>query len=133
MAISEDLSAQILRALEHQDKINTATTFPKYDSNEIKSALDKLASRSYVTYETHTKDEAHLESEGSDILSSGASHEARVWAALSEAVDGLSLKELEDKVGGQEAAKVGQMRAFKAKWIGKGDKGKFKAIVRRCS
>lgn len=46
------------------------------------------------------------------------SHEARVFEALRQAVDGLAMHELEEAMDGDKnATKVGQSQAFKSKWI----------------
>jgi phenylalanyl-tRNA synthetase alpha chain len=60
-----------------------------------------------------------LTAEGSQIAQEG-SHEARVWAALPRKGQGkpLSPQQLKEIVG-DDAAKVGQGRAFKNGWIGK--------------
>jgi phenylalanyl-tRNA synthetase alpha chain len=70
-----------------------------------------------------------LESEAEDIVSNG-SHEARVFEALRKAMEGLTMAELEKAVGDKSVVKVGQMRAFKSKWISKGKEGRFVAAVR---
>lgn len=129
MADQDRLVSEILDSLKDRASLSTSDTFASYDTNDVKSALDRLASRSFVIYETNSREEAQLEKEGNEIVSQNASHEARVWAALSEAVGGLSMKDLESKVGGKDVLKVGQMRAFKANWIAKGEQGRLVAAV----
>jgi len=123
-----DLTSQILHALDKQDPILSADAFPSQKSADVKSALDRLASRYMVTYETIDREEAVLESEGQDIVANG-SHEARVFDALKQAMEGLTMGELEKAVGDKNTVKIGQMRAFKSKWIAKGKEGRFVASV----
>lgn len=81
-----------------------------------------------VTYTTQETLSHVLTSEGASIALNG-SHEARVWEALPAKGVGepLTMKELEAKIGG-EAAKVGQGRAFKNKWIAKEGSGFVKLV-----
>jgi phenylalanyl-tRNA synthetase alpha chain len=123
-----DLTSIILRALDKKEPLLSAEAFPSHKSADVKSALDRLASRFMVTYETIDREEAILEAEGQDITANG-SHEARVFAALQHAMEGLTMAELEKAVGDKNTVKVGQMRAFKSKWIAKGKEGRFVASV----
>ena len=102
--------------------------FPTQKSTDIKGALDRLASRYMVSYETIDKEEAVLEPEAVGIEANG-SHEARVFEALREAVEGLTIAELEKKIGDKDVVKVGQGKAFRSKWIKKGDEGRLVASV----
>ncbi len=124
-----ELTTQVLHALDKHDPILSSNAFPNQKSADVKSAVDRLASRYMVTYETIDKEEAVLEAEGQDIIAKG-SHEARIFDALSKAVEGLSMQELEKAVGDKNTVKIGQMRAFKSKWIAKGEAGRFVATVR---
>jgi phenylalanyl-tRNA synthetase alpha chain len=123
-----DLTSKILHALEHKEPLLTVEAFPSVKSADIKSALDRLGSRSMVTYETIDREEPVLEAEGQDITANG-SHEARVFEALQKAMGGLTMAELEEAVGDRKAVEVGQRRAFKSKWITKGNEGRFVAAV----
>lgn len=125
----EELTTQVLKALEHQESIRSTETFPDVSSANVKAAVDRLASRSMVVYQTIDKEEAVLEPEGKDITANG-SHEVRVLAALAKAVDGLTIKELEGEIGDKNTVKNGQQRAFKSKWITKGTEGRFVASVK---
>ena len=69
-----------------------------------------------------------LENEGQEIAANG-SHEARVFEALRQAMNGLTVAELEATVGDKNVAKVGQGKAFKSKWIAKGKDGRLVASV----
>ncbi|KAI3397607.1 hypothetical protein diail_10580 [Diaporthe ilicicola] len=126
MASSGDFPSEILLALSKSDPILSQETFPKATFAEVKAALDKLASRSMVTYQTIEKDEATLEAEAEGIVANG-SHEARVFEALRQAVEGLTVQDLEKAIGDKNVTKVGQGKAFKEKWISKTSDGKLKA------
>lgn len=123
-----DLTTQVLHALSTQDTILSSETFPNVVAQDVKAALDRLASRSMITYETIEKEELALEAEGEQFVAKG-SHEARVFEALSKAVDGLTIQELEKAIGDKNVTKVGQGQAFKEKWISKGSDGKLVASV----
>ena len=125
---SGDLPSDILQALSQNDPILSAETFPSVRSTELKGALDRLASRSMVTYDTLDREEAVLEPEALEIAANG-SHEARVFEALKQAMDGLTVSELEAAVGDKNVVKVGQGKAFKSKWIAKGKEGRLVASV----
>ena len=132
MAIAEatpgDLAHQILHALSNEDSILSAQIFPQATFTDVKAALDRLASRDMVKYDTLDREEAILEPEGEQIAANG-SHEARVFEALRQAVEGLSVQELEKSIGDKNVAKLGQSKAFKEKWISRTKEGKFKTAV----
>ncbi|CCF32679.1 tRNA synthetase class II core domain-containing protein [Colletotrichum higginsianum] len=123
---SGDLTSQILLALSKKDPILSAEHFPEFQFVDIKAALDRLASRSMVIYESIDREEAVLEAEGKQIAEHG-SHEARVFEAVRKALEGLTVQELEAAVGDKNVTKVGQGKAFKEKWIKKGSDGKLVA------
>jgi phenylalanyl-tRNA synthetase alpha chain len=123
-----DLATELLHALNHKEPLLSAEAFSSIKSADIKSALDRLGSRSMVTYTTIDREEAIPEAEGQEIIANG-SHEARVFEALQNAMAGLTMGELEKAVGDKNVVKVGQMRAFKSKWIAKGKEGRFVAAV----
>jgi phenylalanyl-tRNA synthetase alpha chain len=123
-----DLPSEILQLLSENDPILSSTAFPSQKSADVKSALDRLASRSMIKYETIDREEAILEDEGVEIEANG-SHEARVFEALRKAVEGLTVKELEAAIGDKKAASVGQGKAFKSKWIAKAKDGRLVASV----
>lgn len=83
-----------------------------------------------ISYDTHETSLHVLTPEGAQIVLEG-SHEARVWAALPAKGEGdpVGTQELKKKVG-DEAAKVGQGRAFKNNWIAKERSGFVKAVSR---
>jgi phenylalanyl-tRNA synthetase alpha chain len=126
-----DLAPQILLALSKDDPILSTDAFPNEKFVDLKAALDKLSSRSMVEYKQLEREEAILEAEGQQIAENG-SHEARVFEALSKAVDGLTIADLEKAVGDKNVTKLGQGKAFKEKWISKSKDGKLVASVSKC-
>jgi phenylalanyl-tRNA synthetase alpha chain len=123
-----DLPSEILQALSQKDPILSSEAFPSQKSTDVKSALDRLASRSMITYDTNDREAPVLELEGEQIAENG-SHEARVFHALQKAMEGLTVSELEAAVGDKNVVKVGQGKAFKSKWIAKGKEGRLVASV----
>jgi phenylalanyl-tRNA synthetase alpha chain len=119
---SGDLITQILQTLDKSEPILSAETFPTAGFVDVKAALDRLASRDMVRYDTIERQEALLEPEGEEIAANG-SHEARVFEAVRTAMEGLSVQELEKTIGDKTVVKIGQGKAFKEKWISKA-KGK---------
>jgi phenylalanyl-tRNA synthetase alpha chain len=127
-AVHGDLPTEILQALSVKEPLLSSEAFPSQKSADVKSALDRLGSRSMITYETIDREEAVLEPEALEIAANG-SHEARVFEALRKAMDGLTIAELEAAVGDKNVAKLGQGKAFKSKWIAKGKEGRLVASV----
>ena len=127
-APSGDLASEILYVLSKDGHVLSSDAFPNQKSVDVKSALDRLASRSMVAYDTIDKEEAILEPEAAAIAENG-SHEARVFEALRRAIDGLTIPELDAAVGDKNVVKVGQGKAFKSKWIAKGKDGRLVASV----
>ncbi|KAI1419419.1 phenylalanyl-tRNA synthetase alpha chain [Xylaria sp. FL1777] len=128
LAEGGDLTSRILDALDQTEPPLLSTeTFPACNSTDLKAALDRLASRHMVEYETIQRDEVHLEAEGESIAIHG-SHEARVFGALRAADGGLTIQELENAIGDKNISKLGQGKAFKEKWITKTKDGKLKAV-----
>jgi phenylalanyl-tRNA synthetase alpha chain len=123
-----DLPSEILQLLSKNDPILSSEALPLQKSADVKAALDRLASRSMIRYETIDREEAILEDEGVEIEANG-SHEARVFEVLRKAVEGLTVKELEAAIGDKKAASLGQGKAFKSKWIAKGKDGRLVASV----
>lgn len=116
--MASDLTNQILDALSASDApILSSDAFPSTPSLNVKSALDRLDSRQMVEYETLEKEIVTLTAEGQEIAANG-SHEAKVFAVVLAAMDGLKISDLPGIVG-KENAKVGQGNAFKRGWIKK--------------
>lgn len=86
---ARDLTLDILRQLEHEDPLKCPSDVSQA---EVKAALDRLASRSMVTYETNDREVVLLTGEGEQIANEG-SHEYKVWKAVHDGGK-LSLKEL---------------------------------------
>lgn len=116
-----DVAVQILKALDQtpNEPLLSAKAFPASTFTELKAALDKLASREMVRFDTIEKEVVALEEEAEGIVANG-SHEVRVFKALQAAGEaGLTVQELEQAIGDKNITKVGQGRAFKDKWIAK--------------
>lgn len=127
--LAMDLSVEILQALSSVDEpLLSSEVFPNFSSTDIKSALDRLIARSMITYETIEKEEIVLEDEALGIEANG-SHEARVFEALRGSVEGLTIQELENVVGDKNIVKIGQGKAFRSKWIAKGNQNRLIAAV----
>ncbi|KAI7090713.1 phenylalanyl-tRNA synthetase-like protein alpha chain [Hortaea werneckii] len=110
----QDVTLQILRAVEHQPEIKTSETFPNVSSADMKAALDRLGSRQMIEYDQHTSEEVVLTDEGRQIAEEG-SHEYKVWDAVRQK-GSLSLK---DPALASKSAKIGQGKAFAQKWVKK--------------
>ncbi|KAI1344527.1 phenylalanyl-tRNA synthetase alpha chain [Xylariaceae sp. FL0016] len=123
-----DLTSDILQSLDKNSPLLSSEAFPAASFVDLKATLDRLGSREMVRYDTIEKEEVLLEPEAETIAAKG-SHEARVFEALRTSMEGLTVKELEEKVGDKNYVKVGQGKAFKEKWISKTKDGKFKAAV----
>ena len=92
--MATDLTAQVLDALSHSNgPILSAEAFPSVPSTTVKSALDRLGSRNMVTYKTIDREEAILTPEAEGIAADG-SHEAKVFEAVRQAVEGLRIADL---------------------------------------
>jgi phenylalanyl-tRNA synthetase alpha chain len=111
-----DLTQEILDHLEAQSPFRTEEIFPDVSQVEIKAALDRLASRNMVEYETRETEVVLLSDEGTQIVKEG-SHEYKVWDAVRQNGK-VKVKDMPNIVGAA-SAKVGQGNAFKNKWIKK--------------
>ncbi|KAI0451078.1 phenylalanyl-tRNA synthetase alpha chain [Xylaria acuta] len=128
LAEGGELTSRILDALDKTEPpLLSAESFPACNSADLKAALDRLASRHMVEYETTQREEAHLEAEG-ELIAAHGSHEARVFGALRAADGGLTIPELEKTIGDKNISKLGQGKAFKAGWITKTKDGKLTAV-----
>jgi phenylalanyl-tRNA synthetase alpha chain len=77
-AAARDLPHEILSLLDDKGGFSTNAAFPEVPRTEIKSALDRLASRSMVEYDAIDTEVVLLTKEAEDICDKG-SHEYRVW------------------------------------------------------
>ena len=92
--MASDITAEVLHVLSQSDGAQLSTDiFPLTPSSEVKSALDRLKSREMVTYEAIDKEEAILTPEAEGIAANG-SHEAKVYEAVRNAMEGLRIAEL---------------------------------------
>lgn len=96
--------------------------------NTLKGVLDSLTSRDMIEVEIVATNSHVLTAEGSGILARG-SHEAIFWSALPARGQGepKTIPQLQAEIGA-ETVKIGQMRAFKSKWIAKEGAGFVKAV-----
>ncbi|OJJ02405.1 hypothetical protein ASPVEDRAFT_41898 [Aspergillus versicolor CBS 583.65] len=125
--MASDLTNPVLEALStSEEPIISSKAFPSTPSLQVKSALDRLASRLMVEYEAINGEAITLTKEGEDIVANG-SHEAKVFQAVLAAMDGLKIKDLPGIVG-KENAQIGQGNAFKKGWIKK-DSDVFRATT----
>jgi phenylalanyl-tRNA synthetase alpha chain len=111
---NQDLTTDILAHLENNDPFATDVAYPEVPQVQIKAALDRLASRAMVEYDTNDSEQVILTAEGQQIVDEG-SHEYKVWQAVKQA-GRLGLK---DPTLATPSAKVGQGSAFKQGWIKK--------------
>lgn len=85
---------QVLETLENADgPLLTAHAFPSVPFVKIKSTMDILKSRDMIQYTQVEREEALLTPEAEAIAESG-SHEAKVFEAVRQAMDGLKINEL---------------------------------------
>ena len=93
--MASDHTADVLSALANSDgPILTAEAFPELPSTIIKSSLDRLGSREMLSYKTLEREEYLLTKEAEGIAAEG-SHEAKVFEAVRNAVDGLKISDLQ--------------------------------------
>lgn len=92
--MASDLLSQVLHAASQAEgSIFSNDAFPAVDFTTIKSALDRLGSREMVIYKQIDREEANLTPEAEGIAAQG-SHEAKVFEAVRQAVDGLKIADL---------------------------------------
>lgn len=92
---STDLPIEILRKLDSATNppLLSSSAFPNVEPTVLKGALDSLHSREMVKYKTIDREVAVLTEEGSGIAQDG-SHEAKVYEAVCNAVEGLKISDL---------------------------------------
>ena len=92
--MANDLTSQVLEALSQSRRpLLSADAFSSIPSTTVKSALDRLSSRGMVIYKTIDREEAILTSEAEGIATEG-SHEAKVFEAVRQSVEGLKIVDL---------------------------------------
>jgi len=90
----------------------------------VKGALESLWAKEMVNFTQQQIDSLVLTAEGETMAREG-SHEFRVWTAL-DPIQETTAKTLQEKLG-KELATVGQLNAFKKKWIKKQGDGFVRA------
>ena len=92
--MATELTSQVLDVLSEGDgPILTADAFASVPFITMKSALDRLGSRDMVVYKALDREEAILTEEAEGIAAQG-SHEAKVFEAVRQAVEGLKIADL---------------------------------------
>jgi phenylalanyl-tRNA synthetase alpha chain len=92
-ASGRDLTQEVLDLLSTKDSVSTESDLADVGQAEIKAALDRLASRNMVVYETNDQEQVVLTKEGEQIANEG-SHEFKVWDAVKRRGQ-MPLKELQ--------------------------------------
>ncbi|CAG8497239.1 295_t:CDS:10 [Paraglomus brasilianum] len=126
----EELQSLILSTL---DKENTIPDTGKLTNAEGKqpdqlalyAALNSLALKEMIVYDALESEIWTLTAEGKEMANTG-SYEVKVFEAIPSGETGISISELQGLLG--EAAKIGQGKAFKNKWITKKDNRLFRAV-----
>lgn len=88
-----DLTQEVLDLLDTKQSVATESDLPDVAQAEIKAALDRLASRNMVVYETNDQEQVILSKEGEQIANEG-SHEFKVWEAVKRRGQ-VTIKELQ--------------------------------------
>ncbi|KAL8868123.1 MAG: hypothetical protein Q9198_008288, partial [Flavoplaca austrocitrina] len=92
--MASDLLSHVLDTVFQADgPILSNDAFPTVDFTTIKSTLDRLGSREMITFKQIDREEANLTTEAEEIAAQG-SHEAKVFEAVRQAVDGLKIADL---------------------------------------
>jgi phenylalanyl-tRNA synthetase alpha chain len=92
-ASGRDLTQEVLDLLNTKQSVSTESDLADVGQAEIKAALDRLASRNMVVYETNDQEQVVLTKEGEQIANEG-SHEFKVWDAVKKRGQ-MPLKELQ--------------------------------------
>jgi phenylalanyl-tRNA synthetase alpha chain len=91
--VCASLTQEVLDLLNTKDSVSTESDLADVGQAEIKAALDRLASRNMVVYETNDQEQVILTKEGEQIANEG-SHEFKVWDAVKRRGQ-MPLKELQ--------------------------------------
>lgn len=89
---AQDVTQTILDRLQTSSAPLSSSDFPEVGQQELKAALDRLASRSMIQYSQHDSQKVLLTEEGRQIAEEG-SHEFKVWDAVRKAGK-LDIKDL---------------------------------------
>lgn len=89
----------------------------------VKAALDSLAVKEMVAFEQKADETLTLSAEGNSMAEQG-SYEFRVWQALDAE---KTAQQLQAELG-NDVAQVGQLNAFKKKWIKRQGAGFSRAV-----
>jgi phenylalanyl-tRNA synthetase alpha chain len=89
---NRNVTQDVLDLLDTKQPLHTSEDFPSIPQPEIKAALDRLASRSMVAYETRDEEQVVLTSEAEKIVEEG-SHEWKVWDVVKREGE-VGIKEL---------------------------------------
>jgi predicted transcriptional regulator len=92
-ASGRDLTQEVLDLLSTKQTVATETDLADIAQAEIKAALDRLASRNMITYETNDQEQVILTKEG-EVIANEGSHEFKVWDAVKRRGQ-MPLKELQ--------------------------------------
>lgn len=92
---------------------------------QVLGILNALQSRGIVSYSTIERERWVLKPEG-DLIADNGSHEVKVFNAIPVGPEGISIAELQAKVG--DSFKFGQAAGFKNKWIKKSGTGLTRAV-----
>lgn len=111
-----DVTQLVLDLLNEKPTLHSNEDLAGVSQTDVKAALDRLASRSMVTYQTSDSEQAVLTKEGQTICDEG-SHEWKVWDVVKRNGK-VAIKELPGLAANADV-KVGQGNAFRNKWIKK--------------
>ncbi|KAI8579179.1 hypothetical protein K450DRAFT_243140 [Umbelopsis ramanniana AG] len=121
MSSQDDLQTLVLTTLDKQGVIEDTTYLKTADGSPVDQlavlgALNSLRSKDMVDYKSIEREVWTLTEEGQELAESG-SHEARVFDAVPAGPEGITIPDLQAKLG--KSASIGQGKAFKNKWINK--------------
>ncbi|CAO3687632.1 unnamed protein product [Umbelopsis vinacea] len=121
MATQDELQTLVLTTLDKQGSIENSTHLKTVDGANVDQlallgALNSLRSKDMVEYKSIEREVWTLTDEGRELAEHG-SHEARVFDAVPAGDEGITIPDLQAKLG--KSASIGQGKAFKNKWINK--------------
>ncbi|KAJ2959638.1 hypothetical protein NQZ79_g4910 [Umbelopsis isabellina] len=131
MSNQDDLQTLVLTTLDKQGVIEDSANLKTasgadVDQLALLGALNSLRSKDMLEYKAIEREVWTLTDEGRELADSG-SHEARVFEAVPAGEEGITIPELQAKLG--KAASIGQGKAFKNKWITKQPPNKLVRLV----